>query len=103
MNVQRRGRRADAARTPIQQLPWTQPRHTLARYATAFYQPLISDWRNFQTWEAAGAPTADKKANALWKQALAEYREPWLDPVALERIDAFVARRSAEGGEKADL
>jgi trimethylamine--corrinoid protein Co-methyltransferase len=21
--------------------------HTLALYATAFYQPLISDWRNF--------------------------------------------------------
>jgi trimethylamine--corrinoid protein Co-methyltransferase len=29
MNVQRRGRRADAARSPIQQLPWKQPQHTL--------------------------------------------------------------------------
>ena len=29
MNVQRRGRRADAAHTPIQQLPWKQPQHTL--------------------------------------------------------------------------
>ena len=78
-------------------------RHTLERYATAFYQPLISDWRNFQNWEAAGRPTAEKKANALWKQALAEYREPWLDPAALEAIDAFVARRVAEGGEKTDF
>ena len=76
---------------------------TLERYSTAFYQPLISDWRNFQSWQAAGSPTAEKKANALWKQALGEYREPWLDPAALEQIDAFVARRISEGGEKTDF
>uniref|UniRef100_UPI0035AE5ED5 trimethylamine methyltransferase family protein n=1 Tax=Aestuariivirga sp. TaxID=2650926 RepID=UPI0035AE5ED5 len=29
MNVQRRGRRTDAAHTPIHQLPWRQPQHTL--------------------------------------------------------------------------
>jgi trimethylamine:corrinoid methyltransferase-like protein len=34
---------------------------------------------------------------------LAEYREPWLDPGALEQIDAFVARRISEGGEKTDF
>ncbi len=77
--------------------------HTLERYATAFYQPLISDWRNFPTWQAAGSPTAEKRANALWKQALAEYQPPPLDPAALAEIDAFVARRSAEGGEKTDF
>ena len=76
---------------------------TLERYSTAFYQPLISDWRKFQSWQAAGSPTAEKKANALWKQALAEYREPWLDPGALEQIDAFVARRITEGGERTDF
>ena len=42
-------------------------------------------------------------ANALWKQALAEYREPYLDPAALEQIDAFVARRTQEGGERTDF
>jgi trimethylamine--corrinoid protein Co-methyltransferase len=78
-------------------------RHTLERYATAFYQPLISDWRNFQSWQAAGSPTAEKKANALWKQALAEYQPPPLDPGALEAIDAFVERRVGEGGEKTDF
>lgn len=77
--------------------------HTLARYSTAFYQPLISDWRNFPNWFASGAPTAEKKANALWKQALAEYQPPYLDPARLEEIDAFVARRTEEGGEKTDF
>jgi len=78
-------------------------KHTLERYATAFYQPMISDWRNFNQWQAAGSPQAAQKANALWKQALAEYREPFLDPALAEEIDAFVDRRVAEGGEVTDF
>jgi len=77
--------------------------HTLARYSTAFYAPLISDWRNFQQWEASGSPHAWKKANQVWKQALAEYEEPYLDPAIAEELDAFVARRIEEGGEKTDF
>lgn len=57
--------------------------HTPQRYCTAFYWPLISDWRNFQNWELAGFPTADKTANTLWKQALAECQVPYLYPAAL--------------------
>ncbi|HEU4827022.1 MAG TPA: trimethylamine methyltransferase family protein, partial [Dongiaceae bacterium] len=78
-------------------------KHTLERYATAFYQPMISDWRNFNQWQAAGSPQAAQKANALWKRALAEYREPHLDPAIAEEIDAFVVRRVAEGGEVTDF
>ena len=77
--------------------------HTLARYATAFYQPMISDWRNFQQWQASGSPQAAQKANALWKKALEEYVEPAIDPAIAEEIDAFVARRSEEGGEPTDF
>jgi trimethylamine---corrinoid protein Co-methyltransferase len=77
--------------------------HTLERYATAFYQPLISDWRNFEQWQAAGAPKAHEKANALWKRALAEYVEPQLDAAIAEEIDEFVARREREGGEPTDF
>jgi trimethylamine--corrinoid protein Co-methyltransferase len=77
--------------------------HTLARYEHAFYAPLISDWRNFQNWQAAGSPRAEQKANALWKQALAEYVAPPLDQAILEEIDAFVAKRMEEGGEKTDF
>lgn len=76
---------------------------TLERYSTAFYQPLISDWRNFPNWEAAGSPKAHEKANALWKQALAEHVPPYLDPGRLEAIDAFVAKRTEEGGESTDF
>src|SRR3546814_11215028 len=36
--------------------------HTLARYETAFYSPLLSDWRNFETWAEAGSATTNQRA-----------------------------------------
>lgn len=77
-------------------------KHTLERYAGAFYEPLISDWRNFGQWQDAGSPQTVQRANALWKKALAEYQEPLLDPAIAEEIDRFVARRASEGGELSD-
>ncbi|HXV26160.1 MAG TPA: trimethylamine methyltransferase family protein [Alphaproteobacteria bacterium] len=70
--------------------------HTLARYETAFYQPMLSDWRNFETWREAGARTATERANRIWKQLLAEYHPPPIDPAIAEAIDDYVARRRPE-------
>ena len=77
--------------------------HTLARYSSAFYAPMISDWRNFEQWQAAGSPTAMEKANGIWKQALADFKEPAMDPAVAEELDAFVERRIAEGGQPTDF
>jgi trimethylamine---corrinoid protein Co-methyltransferase len=77
--------------------------HTLARYTDAFYTPLISDWRNYQQWAADGRPEAWQKANALWKQALAEYQPPAIDPAVAEELDAFVSRRTEAGGAPTDF
>ena len=70
--------------------------HTLERYETAFYQPMLSDWRNFETWEEDGARTATQRANRIWKQLLAEFVPPALDPGLAEALDAFVERRTGE-------
>ncbi|CAN5494958.1 trimethylamine methyltransferase family protein [soil metagenome] len=70
--------------------------HTLERYETAFYQPILSDWRNFETWQADGSLTATQRANAIWKQLLAEALPPALDPAIAEALDAFVDRRKRE-------
>ncbi len=77
--------------------------HTQSRYKTAFYSPLISDWRNFESWREAGSPTAMEKANKLWKETLARYQPPPMDPAAAEALDAFVASRKREGGVKTDF
>ncbi len=75
--------------------------HTLARYETAFYAPILSDWRNFETWEEDGALDTTRRAHRLYKQILADYVAPPTDPATLEALDAFVARRKEEGGAEA--
>jgi trimethylamine---corrinoid protein Co-methyltransferase len=77
--------------------------HTLSRYSTAFYAPLVSDWRNNQQWLAAGKPDAMQKANLVYKQALEEYRPPAMDAAVREELDAFVERRKREGGAPTDF
>jgi trimethylamine--corrinoid protein Co-methyltransferase len=70
--------------------------HTLARYETAFYQPLVSDWQNYESWELAGARTADERATAVWQATLERYEQPSLDPEIAERLEDYVARRRLE-------
>ena len=70
--------------------------HTLARYETAFYRPLLSDWSNFENWQEAGAKDAAQRANEIWKAKLAEFEKPPLDPAIEEELAAFVTRRKAE-------
>jgi trimethylamine--corrinoid protein Co-methyltransferase len=37
--------------------------HTQERYTTAFYQPFLSDWRNFEAWRLDGAVWTAERAN----------------------------------------
>lgn len=77
--------------------------HTQARYRDAFYAPILSDWRNYETWREAGAPTAMVKANRVWQERLAQYAPPPLDDAIAEALADFVARREAEGGAATDF
>ena len=72
--------------------------HTLERYNTAFYEPTLSDWRNFETWQEDGALDATQRANRIWKQLLADYEEPPMDDAIRAELTDFVERRRAEGG-----
>ncbi len=76
--------------------------HTQSRFKTAFHKPLLSDWRNYETWQEAGSPELPSKANRIWKELLAAYEPPPMDPAIREELDAFVARRVAEGGVPTD-
>jgi len=72
--------------------------HTMERYKTAFYEPLLSDWQNHESWEQAGARDATARATQIWQKALEEFEPPSLDPARLEAIDEYVARRKEEIG-----
>jgi trimethylamine--corrinoid protein Co-methyltransferase len=70
--------------------------HTLERYENAFYQPILSDWRNFETWQEDGAKNATLRANEIWKQLLQDYEKPPIDPTIEEELQAYMARRKQE-------
>jgi len=72
--------------------------HTLERYETAFYAPIVSDWNNFENWRDAGSKDTTRRAHELYRRILENYEAPGLDPARVEAIDDFVARRKAEGG-----
>jgi len=77
--------------------------HTQSRYRDAFYAPLLSDWRNFESWEEDGAVWTHDRANAAWKTILDEYEAPSLDASIAEELADFIARRKHEGGAPTDF
>lgn len=77
--------------------------HTLDRFRTAFYKPMISDWRNYETWEEAGKPEAKARIMELVDALLATYEEPNLEDAVKQELREFVDRRVAEGGVETDF
>jgi len=71
---------------------------TMAQYETAFHPPMLSNWDNYPTWLARGSEEAPVRANRIWKDLLASYEQPPLDPGIVEDLKAFVEKRKAEGG-----
>ncbi len=70
--------------------------HTLQRYENAFYHPILTDTRNYETWSEQGRETAETRANRLWKQMLAEYEQPAIDVAVVDALKDFIARRKSE-------
>ncbi len=69
--------------------------HTMERYETAFYRPLVSDWRNYETWHEAGAADTTTRARHIWQQLVAEYEPPPLDESINDALTDYVTRRKA--------
>ncbi len=72
--------------------------HTMSRYETAFHAPMVSNGDNYPNWLQRGSEDAPQRANRIWKDLLATYEAPPLDPAIREAVDDYVARRKAEGG-----
>ncbi len=77
--------------------------HTQERFKTAFYAPVLSDWRNFESWQEAGQPTAMEKANKVWKARLADYEKPAMDEARHDALIDYVETRKSAGGVKTDF
>ena len=72
--------------------------HTMDRYATAFYAPLVADLTNVGKWTEGGALTADQRATAIWQDNLANFTQPPTGVEVAERLAPTIAEMSARGG-----
>jgi trimethylamine--corrinoid protein Co-methyltransferase len=70
--------------------------HTLARYESAFYAPLLSNRQNFESWQETGSVDTATRANKIWKSLLAAYEKPPIDPAIEEALHGYVAERKEE-------
>ncbi len=70
--------------------------HTMGRYRTEYYDPLVSDWESLENWQEKGGKSAAERANEIWKRLLEDYQQPALDPALKDELDAFVAKREEE-------
>ena len=76
--------------------------HTQDRYATAFYSPIASDWRNYEAWEADGAISTVERAHRIYKDILNDFVPPKMDDKDRGALEEFVLKRKAEGGAPTD-
>ena len=77
--------------------------HTQERYETAFYSPIVSDWKNYEGWEAAGGIWTPERAHHMFKDIVNSFEEPPMDAAIRDELAAFVERRKSEGGAPTDF
>ncbi len=63
---------------------------TMKRYSTEFYNPIVSDWRNFETWYEDGAVDATGRAHHIYQRLLEQYQPPNVEPEVIEEIDCYI-------------
>lgn len=67
--------------------------HTLERYESAFYMPILANRQNFEAWQESGSHDIAIRANAVWKRLLGDYEQPTLDPAIDEALVEYVEKR----------
>ncbi|MFN0284571.1 MAG: trimethylamine methyltransferase family protein [Kineosporiaceae bacterium] len=73
--------------------------HTMERFRTCFYRPLLSSTENFERWARLGARDAAVRAGEIWRKAVEAYEPPPLDDAVRAELLDFVNRRRAELGD----
>lgn len=69
---------------------------TLERYETAFWEPMLSDWKPYEGWVEAGARDATTRAGEIATRLIQEFQLPPMDPAIREELDTYVAKRKEE-------
>jgi trimethylamine--corrinoid protein Co-methyltransferase len=73
--------------------------HTMERFRTCFYRPLLSSSDNYERWTRTGGHDAAARAAEICRATLAEYQPPPLDDAVRAELEEFVAIRRKELGD----
>jgi trimethylamine--corrinoid protein Co-methyltransferase len=73
--------------------------HTMERFRTCFYRPLVSSTENFERWQRKGSRDASARAGEIVRSTLEAYEPPPLDEAVREELSGYVARRRVELGD----
>ncbi len=73
--------------------------HTMERFRTCFYRPLLSNSQNFERWNREGGKDASTRAGEIARATLDAYEPPPLDDAVRAELEDYVARRRKELGD----
>jgi trimethylamine---corrinoid protein Co-methyltransferase len=70
--------------------------HTLAHFETANYLSDLADTASYEQWADEGGRDLQQRANSRWKEMLADFEAPAIDPAVDEALLDFMARKKRE-------
>jgi trimethylamine---corrinoid protein Co-methyltransferase len=73
--------------------------HTMERFRTCFYRPLLSSSENYERWMRTGGNDTSTRATKIYKSTLEAYEPPPLDDAIRAELEEYVRRRRAELGD----
>jgi trimethylamine--corrinoid protein Co-methyltransferase len=73
--------------------------HTMERFRTCFYRPLLSSSENYERWMRNGGNDAAARATKIYQDTLAAFEQPPLDDAIRAEMEEYVTRRRKELGD----
>jgi trimethylamine--corrinoid protein Co-methyltransferase len=73
--------------------------HTMERFRSCFYRPLLSSSENYERWMRNGALDSNARAEKIYQRKLGEYETPPLEDAIREELADYVTRRRRELGD----
>ncbi|MEM9043601.1 MAG: trimethylamine methyltransferase family protein [Pseudomonadota bacterium] len=74
--------------------------HTQTNFMSALFRPNLPDDGAFEQWHGEGGKDAATRANAYWKQCLADYQDPGLDPDIDAELQDYMTRTKSSLSDK---
>lgn len=69
--------------------------HTMRHFKDANYDSAMPEAGPYESWIESGRTTAEQRASSVWKNMLASYQQPAIDPAVNEALLDFIHRRKA--------